>query len=391
MLKTIQPTSHGITALFSKTIFKTCLVRDSSSISSFMDRYINKCLQISNTNLTNFGPAVCILGKSGIGKTWYVNNELQGNFIDLTADILKTKQKTIDFLERVKSSPLPIVIDEYEAVCDLVGLWEIKKVPSKGQFIVISQIPVKFDFKIETWKFPVPGRSDILKIVPDAPDDLINEADGDLRFVIRGMNFKSAEKDAFETPRDFVTKLLSNKTSINPVKYIGDPLSEPGNIVSIVQENYVDAVGARHDIISDFFSTSEIFDEKIYDGHWQLLPYYSFFGCIQPAIEIRHSLDPSKIRPGSVWTKFQNICMRTKRLHAMARRRARTLTRDDILLLKIYAENENIEILKEYGIEPQDLDVMNHLSSHKIKAKTLVTLKKCLGQTAAALPKKKST
>ena len=94
------------------------------------------------------GRSVCILGKSGIGKTWAVADAYQGRVIDLNADILKTKQKTIDFLERARSSDLPVVIDEYEALCDLVGLWEIKEPPSQGQFIIISQIPVKFDFPI---------------------------------------------------------------------------------------------------------------------------------------------------------------------------------------------------------------------------------------------------
>mgnify|MGYP003349376930 CR=1 FL=1 len=86
------------------------------------------------------GRAVCILGKSGIGKTWTVADTFQGHFIDLDADILKTKQKTVDFLERVRYSDLPVVIDEYESLSDLVGLWEIKEPPSQGQFIIISQI-----------------------------------------------------------------------------------------------------------------------------------------------------------------------------------------------------------------------------------------------------------
>ena len=105
-----------------------------------------------------------------------------------------------------------------------------------------------------------------------------------------------------------------------------------------------------------------------------------------------HTLDASKMRPGSVWTKHQNMCMRAKRVSAMAKRQPwRELTLDDILALKTHAENENVDILKEYGIEPQDLDVMNHLSARKIKAKTLSSLKKCLAVSATVLPLKKST
>jgi hypothetical protein len=85
--------------------------------------------------------------------------------------------------------------------------------------------------------------------------------------------------------------------------------------------------------------------------------------------------------------------MRAKRISAMAKRQPwRELTLDDIIALKTYAETENVDILREYGIEPQDLDVMNHLSSRKIKAKTLSSLKKCLAASATVVtPTKSST
>lgn len=381
-----------MTALFSRTIFKTCLVRDSSSSTSTMDRYLKSSRHISNSNLTSMGRSVCILGKSGIGKTWTVAEAYMGRVIDLNADILKTKQKTIDFLERARSSDLPVVIDEYEALCDLVGLWEIKEPPSQGQFIIISQIPVKFDFPIEVWNFPVPTFSDIKRIIPDAPDDLVIEANGDLRHVIQGMNFKSDAKDAFETPRDFLAKLISKNTTDNPADYIGHHLSEPGNIVAIVQENYVDAKNIDFARVAEMISVADIFDVKLYEGNWSLSGYYSFFGCIYPASEIGHTLDTSKLRPGSVWTKHQNMCMRAKRISAMSKRQPwRELTHDDITTLKIYADLENVEMLKEYGIEPQDLDVMNHLSTRKIKARTLSSLKKCLAASATVPTRKSST
>jgi hypothetical protein len=338
------------------------------------------------------GRSVCILGKSGIGKTWAVADAYQGQIIDLNADILKTKQKTIDFLERARSSDLPVVIDEYEALCDLVGLWEIKEPPSQGQFIIISQIPVKFDFPIEVWNFPVPTFNDIKRIIPDAPDDLIREANGDLRHVIQGMNFKSDAKDAFETPRDFLSKLISKNTTDNPAHYIGHHLSEPGNIVAIIQENYVDAKNVDFARVAEMISVADVFDAKLYEGNWGLSAYYSFFGCIYPASAVGHNIDVAKLRPGSVWTKHQNMCMRAKRISAMSKRQPwRELSLDDITTLKIYADIENVEMLKEYGIEPQDLDVMNHLSARKIKARTLSSLKKCLAASATAPTRKSNT
>jgi hypothetical protein len=357
-----------------------------------MDRFLKSGKQNSKSDLTRMGRSVCIIGKSGIGKTWAVSEAYQGRFIDLNADILKTKQKTIDFLERARSSDLPVVIDEYEALCDLVGMWEIKGPPSQGQFIIISQIPVKFDFPIEIWNFPVPTFSDIKRIIPDAPDDLVREANGDIRHVIQGMNFKSDAKDAFETPRDFLAKLISKNTKHNPADYIGHHLSEPGNIVAIIQENYIDSREVDYAKVSELISVADIFDVKLYEGQWGMLAYYSLFGCIYPAYEIGHTIDTSKLRPGSVWTKHQNMCMRAKRIAAMAKRQPwRELSLDDIILLKSYAEVENVEMLKAYGIEPQDLDVMNHLSTRKIKARTLSSLKKCLAASATVEKPKKNT
>ena len=54
---------------------------------------------------------------------------------------------------------------------------------------------------------------------------------------------------------------------------------------------------------------------------------------------------------------------------------------DGLMLLRDMAEAGNYEILREYGIQPQDVDVMGHLSPlHKLKPKTLSTIKKWLSQ-----------
>ena len=52
---------------------------------------------------------------------------------------------------------------------------------------------------------------------------------------------------------------------------------------------------------------------------------------------------------------------------------------DELLTLRNFAELENVEILRDYQLQPQDVDVLNHLSPLcKIKAKTVSSLKKCL-------------
>lgn len=98
-----------------------------------------------------------------------------------------------------------------------------------------------------------------------------------------------------------------------------------------------------------------------------------------PAVEIGHSLR-APLRPGSTWTKYQNMCMRAKRIQAMSRRLpGKELTLDELQLLREYAERGEVGPLKEYGLVPQDIDTLNHLSPlKKMKAKTLAALKKSL-------------
>jgi len=131
--------------------------------------------------------------------------------------------------------------------------------------------------------------------------------------------------------------------------------------------------------VSADFSTSGIFEDAIYDGNWNLIHYYNFFGCILPSVAIRHGLGPN-LRPGSSWTKHQNTCMRMKRIKTMATRRpGQEIHLDVLMTLRDYAEAGNADILRDYNLQPQDIDVLNHLSPlHKIKPKVVAMLKKQL-------------
>ena len=366
-------------ALFSSIIFRTCLVRDSSSPSSLdaMDRYLPKTKQNFKHEFTKLGPAVCVLGKTGTGKTWLVHHELV-HYIELTPDLLKSKQDTIEFLTKIKTSDLPVVLDEYECMTDLIGLREIKGPPTSGLFVVVSQIPVKFDFDIAVYHVPTKTPEEIQKLFPKADKAVVASCGGDLRIVAQSLEFKSDYRDTFTEPRDFLASLVSKKSTVNPAKYIGHPIAEPGNISSILHENYIDGKGDLASIAS-MFSEADLIDTRVYAGDWDLLHYFNFWGCILPSVELKHSLG-QKLRPGSTWTKYQNTCMRAKRVEALSKRLpGKRLCLDELLLLREFAENEQIEPLQDYGLQPQDIDVLNHLSpTRKIKAKTVSTLKKWL-------------
>lgn len=342
-----------------------------------MDRYLPISKQKNEHEITKLGPAVCIIGKTGTGKTWLVHHMYE-KYIELTADILKSKQLTHEFLIKIQNSPLPVILDEYECMCDLIGIREIKEPPTIGQFIVISQIPVKFDFDLIVYEMPIKTPKEIKKIFPSADPDVVASCGGDLRIVAQSLVFISDKRDQFQTPKDFLSSLVSKKSSVNPAHFVGYPIQEPGNISSILHENYLDGKANLADI-SEMFSQSDAIETRVYGGQWDLLHYFNFWGCILPAVELKHSLG-QKLRPGSTWTKYQNMCMRSKRISALATRiPGKKLCYDELVLLREYAEHEQFEPLREYGLEPQDIDVLNHLSPlRKLKPKTVSFLKKCL-------------
>jgi hypothetical protein len=347
-----------------------------------MDRFLARSKQKTEYEFTSLGPAVCVLGRSGIGKSWAVRDALRPH-IELTADILKSKQDTVNFLERIQGTDTPVILDEYECVQDLIGLREIKGPPTNGLFVVVSQIPVKFDFEIAVYEFPIPTFEDIKKVAPGIKDVAIIECNGDLRRAIRSLTFRSDQMDDFQGPRDFIISLVSRTSQgINPARFIGHPLSEPGNIASIIHENYPDTRGASTDFMANValdISTSGIFEDAIYNGNWELMNYFNFFGCILPSVAIRHGLG-TNLRAGSSWTKHQNMCMRLKRIKMMANRRpGQEIHMDTLMMLRDYAEAGNADILRDYNLQPQDIDVLNHMSPlRKIKPKVVTNLKKIL-------------
>jgi len=350
-----------------------------------MDRYFSKSAkQKIEDPFTPLGRVVVVVGKSGIGKTWTARHTLEP-YIELTAEVLRSKHDTLDFLEKIRSSHLPVILDEYESLQDLVGLRELTGAPTNAVFVITSHVVPKFDFEFVIHQFPEPTPERIVEIVPDASIELASQARGDIRWVIQSLRFKTDFRDEFQSPRDFVTSLVAKGSKANPAHFIGHSVSEPGNISSILNANYVDAPANKIDLaaVADLFSTADVFESRVYAGDWSLLPFYNLFGCVLPAIEIGHNLSPP-LKPGSTWTKYQNMCMRQKKIQAMARRLpGKNLSLDELLLLREYAELEIAEPLREHGLTPQDLDVLNHLSPlRKIKPKAIASLKKCLGASA---------
>ena len=347
-----------------------------------MDRYLSKGPQKNAHEFTKLGPAVCVVGKSGIGKTWTVRHEL-APYVELTPDILKSKQDTIDFLNKIHGTNTPVIIDEYECIHDLVGLREITGPPTSGIFVVVSQIPVKFSFEIKTYNFPVLSPGAIKGIFPSASDHIIATCGGDLRRVKHSLTFTSDTRDDFLGPREFIASLVSKGGTENPANYVGHPIQEPGNIASILHENYPDSKGCL-EIISNQLSVADVIETRVYAGDWELLSYFNLWGCILPATHIDHTLS-NKLRPGSTWTKYQNMCMRHKKIQSISNKIPHcNLDTDALLLIRSQIEKGDFENFLDYDLEPSDIDILNHLSPlTKLKAKIVSSLKKQCAEAIA--------
>ena len=134
---------------------------------------------------------------------------------------------------------------------------------------------------------------------------------------------------------------------------------------SIVQENYPDRVNGDVDTlaqVADLMSDADLLDTDVYDKYdWNIImPLFTMTSCIQPCRLMRSMNKPP--RTGSLWTKYQNICMRHKKLEALMRRRSNKLSRDAIdTVVRLQFLAGDYSACSDYKLEPPDIDVLGHI------------------------------
>jgi hypothetical protein len=224
--------------------------------------------------------------------------------------------------------------------------------------------------------YPMPELTveEIVKIGGEGSEQLAIECRGDIRTFLNRLKYKTETPDVFETPREFVEIMLNHP---RPVEFINRTVHEHGYTWAIIQENYTDAKGLTMEQfadVTDSFSLADIYDTKLYkDNSWDILfHYFILAACVYPCSIIHGRINTRRLRAGSMWTKFQNMCMRAKKITSTL------LSRECLITLRTYVEHGHFEILKEYSLDPSAVDVMNHLGRTKLRPKMIEQAKKFL-------------
>lgn len=365
ILNIVQNPSMTRISFVSKSKFKTCLLKEgvmslSSESSKSIDLSRSFDLSITKTSLENLLPrtgVVNVYGKHGIGKTTFFSKM---KHIQFDHEILKSKERTCDFMDMMKYSFVPLVLDDYELVESTVGLKELKKL--RVPFYIVSIEKLNLECITDYYEFP--GVSvDVFAASQGLPVEyvrgLLEKADGNMtRVALDIANFTSV-RDVFLSSKEYVQSLYKHKV-------IDKHLSEHGNTLGIVHENYPD-FSKDFVSVSQSLSDADFIDKKIYsDVSWDLMPYFNVSACLIPSLYFEKEPHVTSLRPGSVWTKTSNMLMKANRLKKLR------MNREHVHVWALKANNGDSDI----PFDSYDLDSINQLSFTKIKSKVLTTLKK---------------
>lgn len=185
------------------------------------------------------------------------------------------------------------------------------------------------------------------------------------RDTLRGSKGLYGTMDSFLDPTEIVARLLRKETVEVP------DIAERGFMYALVHENH-DTMDPR---ILESMSSADIFDTYIYkNSDWTFTNYFVSEGILKPCrLRDPSDIGGSELRPGSIWTKHQNMCMRRKRLRELLQK---GYTLDYLPLIRDYL---NAGIIQP-NLETQDIDILNHVC--KIK-KVQAIKKQIRGRTAA--------
>ena len=332
--------------------------KDSCTLTPSQIRYIHK--------IQRAGRQVCVYGDSGVGKTFLVRRALEGtSCIEVTTkgDFSETTATLffddVVYHEEVFSLGKQIVVSR-------------KRLDDFPEYIEIQPLPDE-EMRTIAYKY----------FEGDIDTETVTKARGNIRNFLTDLDISLGFRDEFPTPRDLVVSLMCRGHTGDPMALLGQVVPEHGYSCGIVHENYLDAEGSSLLDVAEWLSLADLQDENLYHGTASDTVLFSLCGILAPAIYVNHTLDD--LRPGSAWTKFNNFKMRDKKVTSMTNRKVRAVMDPDSLdVLSLYCikgHPDAISKLKSYGLGPADIDVMNHVVTHKMKPRQVQAIKKKLKES----------
>lgn len=300
------------------------------------------------------GGTICVYGKHGCGKTFLLQKILGNNYFEYDS-INKSDTHSHVVVENITNE----ILDTVKTNGSL----------TQGTTIFVCEDVKKIDF-CNCFEVPVFTEEELNTLFPGHPR-AARLCEGNM------WNFEfykqfSDQKDVFMTPKDYVTRIMSQTQE----SYIKSSVEEHGHTWGMIHENYQDSRGITMDECADIgecMSLTDIIDQRMYENDWGLFEFFQVAGIATPAYIIngRHR---GTIRPGSSWTKMNNQKMRASKL-----RKFKPVHHEKLnVLLDVMMKSESPEdIARDYNITSGDIDVLNHLKIHKkFKPSEVARLKK---------------
>lgn len=244
-----------------------------------MDRFICKQTNFDD-EFSNACAVYCVYGPIGCGKTTWVSEHVK-NFIEIEEDTLRSKDTTLEFLSRIKHHKKHVVIDNFDNLVGMPGApYFLKPVTRQCTFLICTKyvegtIPIKLE-----------GR--------DRRRDLYKDYD---------------DPDTFNDPIEII-KTHMTTPGMKHSRLVDELYCEHGNLMGFVHENYYTSAASDYADVMHSLSDASVFDEKMYGGAWELMPYFINSACAIPCALIDGSA--TSTNQASLWTRHMNACMRKK-------------------------------------------------------------------------------
>ena len=179
------------------------------------------------------------------------------------------------------------------------------------------------------------------------------------------------QRDIFQTTKEFMEDVLTEKGKFTMKDYLGMHMDEPGNRLGIVQENYIHTKGITMEeaaAIADHLAEGDYWDTMMYSPNYneQIHEQFVISSVINPCAIIKNRIPHGKMSPARVWTKDFNM-----RLKKSLEKHWIRSDQDTMQVLRLKPE-----LIPEYCTNSSGIHYINQTSmSSKIKTDVMKELK----------------